>query len=109
MNKTKTIKIRVTDSELKKIKEKAKKSKMNMSTYLLSQGLQKEIVVIEGLKEFTITLSRIGNNINQMTRLVHENRINNVDKNILTKLESELKSILQSLSLLITKKKNKWS
>ena len=44
---------------LQKIKEKAKKSNMNLTKYLTVCGLNKDIVVIQNLKEFQIELSVI--------------------------------------------------
>lgn len=50
-----------------------------MSEYLIEQGLDKDIVKIEGLNEFITELRRIGNNINQLTHLANSGMIYAVD------------------------------
>lgn len=50
MNKTKRVNFRITEKELQKIKEKAKKSNMNLTKYLTVCGLNKDIVVIQNLR-----------------------------------------------------------
>ena len=98
MNKTKRVNFRITEKELQKIKEIAKKSNMNLTKYLTVCGLNKDIVVIQNLKEFQIELRRIGNNLNQLTRLCNEGIITCLD---LENIKKQVNEIWQLLNLLI--------
>jgi uncharacterized protein (DUF1778 family) len=63
-----SIPIRVTEKELEEIDAKALKAKKNRTEYLISSALGKEITIIDDLKEVTVQLRRIGNNLNQLTK-----------------------------------------
>ena len=97
MNKTKRVNFRITEKELQKIKEKAKKSNMNLTKYLTVCALKKDIVVIENLKEFQVELRRIGNNLNQLTRLCNEGIITCLE---LENIKKQVNEIWQLLNLL---------
>ena len=60
----------------------------------------KEIIVINELPEMITELRRIGNNINQLTRLANSRIITCVD---LEDTKKELQKLWQSLNLLTTK------
>lgn len=77
--KTRSIGFRVTESEYTKIEKKAKKAKMNMSQYVSLSALGRDFVVIEDLKELIHQLSKVGNNLNQLTMLAHQNRLKEVN------------------------------
>lgn len=79
MKKDKIITIRVNENEKKKLIEKSKIAKLSLSKYLIKQGLDKEIVIVDGLNEVVAELRRIGNNINQLTYLANSGRIYTVD------------------------------
>lgn len=79
MKKDKIITIRVSEKEKKKLIEKSKIAKLSLSEYLIKQGLDKEMVIVDGLNEVVTELRRIGNNINQLTYLANSERIYNVD------------------------------
>lgn len=98
MNKTKRVNFRITDKELQKIKEKAKRSNMNLTKYLTMCALNKDIVVIENLKQFQVELRRIGNNLNQLTRLCNEGIITCLE---LENIKKQVNEIWQLLNLLI--------
>ena len=83
---------------IEKIKSKIKKSKLNTSEYLLKTAMDKEIIVINGLEEAITQLRKIGNNINQLTKLSNQGSITNVN---LENVKEELKNIWQLLNLLI--------
>ena len=51
MKKDKIITIRVNEKEKKKLIEKSKIAKLSLSEYLIKQGLDKEIVIVDGLNE----------------------------------------------------------
>ena len=75
MKKDKIITIRVSEKEKKKLIEKSEIAKLSLSEYLIEQGLDKGIVIVDGLNEVVAELIRIGNNINQLTYLVNCGRI----------------------------------
>ena len=98
MNKNKRVNFRITEKELQKIKEKAKKSNMNLTKYLTVCALNKNILVVENLKEFQLELRRIGNNLNQLTRLCNEGIITCLE---LENIKKQVNEIWQLLNLLI--------
>lgn len=67
MNKDQVINIRVTKKEKERLIKLSEKAGMTLSMYLVEQGLDKDIIVIEGIDKFETELRRIGNNINQLT------------------------------------------
>ena len=99
-NKNKHFNFRVNEKEYNNIKSKIEKSKLNTSEYLLKNAMNKEIIVIDGLEEIIMQLRKIGNNINQLTKLCNQGRITNLN---LEDVKKEMKSIWQLLNLLIQK------
>ena len=82
MKKSDRIEIRVTPEEKMKIALKSKQANQNISEYLIKSAINNEIVVINALPEMITELRRIGNNINQLTRLanstgsIYEDKLN---------------------------------
>lgn len=72
----KQIVIRATDKEFEQIKKKVEKSKMTQNKFLLKSALDKEIIVIEDLKELVLETKRIGVNLNQLTKLANQGKVN---------------------------------
>lgn len=70
---------KVTEQENNLIQEKAVKAKASVSAYVRSCALNKPIIVIDGLRELLPELKRIGNNLNQLTTIMWQNKINNPD------------------------------
>lgn len=99
-NKNRHFNFRVNEKEYNKIKSKIENSKLNTSEYLLRTAMNKEIIVIEGLETIIIQLRKIGNNINQLTKLCNQGRLRNIN---LEDIKKEMKSIWQLLNLLIQK------
>lgn len=99
-NKNRHFNFRVNEKEYDKIKSQIEKSKLNTSEYLLRTAMNKEIIVIDGLEEVIKQLRRIGNNINQLTKLCNQGRIININ---LEDVKKEMKTIWQLLNLLIQK------
>ncbi|MFR6659534.1 MAG: MobC family plasmid mobilization relaxosome protein, partial [Clostridia bacterium] len=97
-NKDKHFNFRVNEKEYNNIKSKINKSNLNTSEYLLKTAMDKEIIVINGLEEAITQLRKIGNNINQLTKLSNQGSITNVN---LENVKEELKNIWQLLNLLI--------
>ncbi len=98
MNKTTSISFRVTEVEKRKIKSRAKKLHMKTSDFCRMTALRKEINIIEGLREFLPHINKIGNNLNQIAMLMHQNRIKNplLDdiKNDLSTLVADIRKVL---------------
>ena len=55
-SRPKQIVIRASEKEFDRIKRKVEKSKLTQNEYLLKSVLDKEIIVIEGIKDLTIEL-----------------------------------------------------
>lgn len=98
--KSRQINFRVTEHEYKCLNKKCSDSGMNMSNFLLYSGLNKEIIIVNGLIEFTYKLRKIGINLNQLTKLCNENIIICLD---LSETKEELSKIWQLLNLLTQK------
>lgn len=100
MNRDKKINIRLTEKEKEKIELKAKKCKMTLTKFIINSCLKDNIIIIDGLDKVDTELRRIGNNINQLTRLSNERIINTVD---LKELRMEVNNIWQLLKQLVQK------
>lgn len=100
-SRPKQIVIRVSENELKKIKNKVSKSKLTQNEYLIKAALDKKILVVDGLKDLNIELKRIGNNLNQLTKSVHEGKAN-CSKELL-EINEEMKEVWQLLRQLTPK------
>lgn len=97
----KQIVIRATEKEFETMKSKVALSKLKQNDYLLKTILNKKIIVVEGLPEMTMELKRIGNNLNQLTKEVHQGKAN-CNKE-LAEIEKELSEVWQLLRLLTQK------
>lgn len=97
----KQIIIRASENELESIKLKVYKSGLSQNEYILRCLLDKDIVVIDGLDSLTLELKRIGNNLNQLTRLAHEGKVNCSAE--LQDINGEMKEVWQLLRQLIQK------
>lgn len=82
--------IRMTEDEIEQIKKRAKKANMTFSNYVIASAFNKEIVVIDGIKDFTHQLSKVGTNLNQLTMLCHQGKINCPDINSVNKMLKEI-------------------
>ncbi len=95
-NRTEILTFRVTPEEKKRIEIKAYSSYRLVSMYIRDCALGKEIIVIDGVKELTTELRRIGNNLNQITKAVNSG-VYAVD---LTETKKEVQKVWQSLNSL---------
>ena len=100
MPKDKKINIRLTEKEKSIIESKAKKLNMTITKFIISSCLKDKIVIINGLDKIDTELRRIGNNINQLTRLANEKIITIID---LKELRMEVNNIWQLLKQLVQK------
>ena len=95
MKKDNMIVIRVTKQEKERLIKKSQKAEMTLSKYLIEQGLEREIVIIEDVKNLVYELRKIGNNINQLTHLANSGVIKTV---YLNEFKSDLKKIWNVLN-----------
>ncbi len=87
--RNKSIPIRVTEDELTQIDKKAAKARLSRTDYLINCALGKEITLIEDIKPLLTEMRRIGNNLNQQTKLANMGKINAVNlEETLTALDS---------------------
>lgn len=100
MSKDKKINIRLTEQEKNLIEKKANKCDMTITKFILSSCLKDKIVVINGLDKIDVELRRIGNNINQLTKLTNEGVITTIN---LKELRMEVINIWQLLKQLAQK------
>lgn len=100
MPKDKKINIRLTEKEKSIIESKAKKLNMTLTKFIVSSCLKDKIVIVNGLDKVDTELRRIGNNINQLTRLANEKIITVID---LKELRMEVNNIWQLLKQLVQK------
>ena len=100
MPKNKKINIRLTEKEKNIIELKAKKLNMTITKFIVSSCLKDKIVIVNGLDKVDSELRRIGNNINQLTRLANEKIITVID---LKELRMEVNNIWQLLKQLVQK------
>ncbi len=93
----KQIKFYVNEKEYDQIKKKVEKSKLNQQEYLIKSALNKKIIVIDGLKEILLELSREGNNLNQIAKKINEGEQKDIKemKNKLNNLWDLIEKILK--------------
>lgn len=89
--------IRMTEDEIIKIKKKAKLANMTFSNYVILTALNNEVIVIDGIKDFTHQLSKVGTNLNQLTMLCHQGRITVPDITETNKVLNDLWECLVSI------------
>lgn len=98
--KSKQLNIRLTEKEYERLHSRAAKANVHLSAYILTMTFKGKIVKVEGLAEVSKELRAIGNNLNQITRLCHEGRIDCVN---LVETKEEVAKLWQSLNLQIQK------
>lgn len=93
----KQIKFYVNEKEYEQIKKKVEKSKLKQQEYLIKSALNKKIIVIDGLKEILLELSREGNNLNQIAKKINEGEQKDIKemKNKLNNLWNLIEKILK--------------
>ena len=93
----KQIKFYVNEKECDQIKKKVEKSKLKQQEYLIKSALNKKIIVIDGLKEILLELSREGNNLNQIAKKINEGEQKDIKemKNKLNNLWDLIEKILK--------------
>lgn len=94
MKRNSSITFRVSEHEKKRIAAKAQTARFTTSDFCRCAALGKEVVHIEGLNECNYELNKIGNNLNQLTVLCHQRRIDNPD---LRNMHGQLCAVLDSI------------
>ena len=74
---------KVSEHENEIIRNKAEKAKSNLSAYVRTASMNKEIVVIDGLREMIPELNAIGSNLNQTAVLLRLGKIKNPNLEII--------------------------
>lgn len=92
------ISFRVTDEEKKWIEDHSYGNYRLISDFVRDCVFGKDIVIINGLDEFSEELRRIGNNLNQLTRAVNAGYAKAVD---LTETKEEVEKLWQLLNSLL--------
>lgn len=98
MKRNSSITFRVSKYEKQRIAAKAKAARFSTSDFCRHAALGKEVRYIEGLNECNYELNKIGNNINQLTVLCHQRRIDNPD---LRSMHGRLCAVLDSIAVLL--------
>lgn len=75
MAKDQFIRARVAGWEKFVIAENARKARMTESEFVRQAALEKDVVVIDGAAELLTELRRQGNNLNQLTVLTRQGRV----------------------------------
>ena len=97
--RNKNIPIRVTEKELEIIDRKAAKAKLSRTDFLVTAALGKEITLMEDLKPILTELRRIGNNVNQLTKLANAGAVRMVGLQELTEALGEIHVALMRIAL----------
>ena len=77
---------------------------MTLTEYLTACGLQKEIVIIDGLEEVIRQQKGIGRNLNQLTTLANMGKVNTVYLQELADAHAQVSSLLSEIL-----KRRRWS
>ena len=85
------------DNEILSLKNKIAKTSLTRSDYLRKCSLDKNITVIPGIRDLTIEIKRIGNNLNQIARLVNEGSLTMLGDN-LKNIKDDLKEVWEKLA-----------
>ena len=102
--KNKRITLRVSETDWQKLHDKADAAHMTLTDYLTACGLQKEIVIIDGLDEVIRQQKGVGRNLNQLTTLANMGKVNVVYLRELTDAYAQVSFLLSEIL-----KRRKWS
>lgn len=102
--KNKRITLRVSEADWQKIHDKAVAARMTLTEYLTACGLQKEIVIIDGMDEVIRQQKGIGRNLNQLTTLANMGKVNTVYLQELADAYAQVSSLLSDIL-----KRRRWS
>lgn len=91
--------LRMSEQEYNEIKNKAFESHLSMNDYIKKSARDKVIIVVEGLRDLTIEIKRIGTNINQIAKSINAgNNLTAEEKEILLSEEKKLWQLLKQFT-----------
>ncbi len=103
---TNFIGLRVSNQEKAKIEEQSKLAKLSVSQYIIHSVLSGEdVFVIEDLKPFIFQLSKLGNNINQLTILAREGKIEAITLDEVNIMLENIYGVLKQITKKTAKKR----
>ena len=86
---------RLSDKELRKVQKLADRAGMTVSEYLRYSSTHKKINVVDGLDDFSKELRAVGRNLNQLTRLCNQGKIQCLD---LGSIKNKIAKITEKVS-----------
>ena len=86
---------RLSDKELRKVQKLADRAGMTVSEYLRYSSTHKKINVVDGLDDFSKELRAVGRNLNQLTRLCNQGKIQCLD---LGSIKNKIAQITEKVS-----------
>ncbi len=86
----KTLTIRLTDSEKKKIIAKSRKAKMNMTEFIIACAESAVIKTPEDLRPVVTQLKRISNNINQIAVKINSGAVYSVNFDKVIEMQNKI-------------------
>ncbi len=95
--KSRKMSIRISESDLQKIHNKADKAKLTLTEYITKACLGKQIFVIDGLDEVIHQQKAIGRNLNQITTLCNMGKVTCFNLAELTNQYAEMNKLLTDL------------
>ena len=95
--KNKRMSIRISDTDLKRIHDKAEQADRNLTEYVTACCLGKQIVVIDSLDEVIRQQKAIGRNLNQLATLANMGKVKTVYLKELTEAYASVSSLLSDL------------
>ena len=91
------ITFRVTERDAETIRKKTKSAEMDLTKYLTTCAVGKEIKRIDGINDFISELRQQGTNLNQLTMLSNMGRISAVNLSETYELYLEIQKILKEI------------
>lgn len=91
------ITFRVTERDAETIRKKAKSAEMDLTKYLTTCAVGKEIKRIDGINDFISELRQQGTNLNQLKMLSNMGRISAVNLSETYELYLEIQKILKEI------------
>ncbi|WP_312061110.1 plasmid mobilization protein [Anaerotignum sp.] len=102
--KKRRLSIKLTQEDFEKIHRKAGQANKNITDYVTTTCLDKEIVIITDLAEVLKELKAVGRNLNQIAVLAHSGRITAVN---LSQVLDEMVGINENLKDILERRR--WS
>ena len=95
--KDRKMSIRISESDLQKINNKANNAKLTLTEYVTKACLGKQIFVIDGLDEVIRQQKAIGRNLNQIATLCNMGKVTCFNLTELTNQYAEINKLLTDL------------